>query len=140
MDSSLFRRFWLHYMKIDFVERTLLSSIWPSIHFRKRSRLYHFNELKCNLCFVINIWQKFKSYSEQFQFSNLNHNVAKGDISLELTQRNYNYRFMKEIIFFNCYLAAQQPTLGCCWGGSLTKPMLMTAFATYPTRRSPGAQ
>ena len=49
---------------------------------------------------------------------------------LEL-KRNYDYRFMKEIIFLNCYLAAQQPTLGHCWKGSLTNPMLMTAFATF---------
>ena len=35
--------------------------------------------------------------------------------------------------FFNCYLAAQRPTLGHCCGGSLTKSMLLTAFATYST-------
>ena len=43
----------------------------------KRSKLYHFNVLKCIFCFIINIWQKFKSYSRQFQSSNL-HSVAEG--------------------------------------------------------------
>ena len=28
---------------------------------------------------------------------------------------------------FNCYLAATRPTLGHCWGGSLTNKMLITA-------------
>ena len=66
----------------------------------KRSRLYHFNVLKCNLCFVINIWQKFKSYSKQFQYSNLR-NVAEGIlIVFPWTQRNYDYRFMKERMIF----------------------------------------
>ena len=30
--------------------------------------------------------------------------------------------------FFNCCLAAPRPTLGHCRGGSLTDPMLITAF------------
>ena len=30
--------------------------------------------------------------------------------------------------FFNCYLAAQRPTLGHYLGGSLTHPMLITAI------------
>ena len=30
--------------------------------------------------------------------------------------------------FFFCYLAALQPTLGHCWGGSLPTLMLITAF------------
>ena len=31
-------------------------------------------------------------------------------------------------IFFNCYLAAPRPTLGYCWGGSLTQPMLIACI------------
>ena len=30
--------------------------------------------------------------------------------------------------FFNCYLAVPRPTLGHSQGGSLTNPMLITAF------------
>ena len=32
------------------------------------------------------------------------------------------------VVFFNCYLAAPQPTLGHSQGDSLTNPMLITAF------------
>ena len=32
------------------------------------------------------------------------------------------------VFLFNCYLAAQQPTLGHCQGDSLTNPMLITVF------------
>ena len=77
MDSSLFRKFWLHYMKIDFhCERSHPYGLVLISELSKRSRLCHFdfNVLKCNICVVINIWQK--SYSEQFQSSNL-HNVAE---------------------------------------------------------------
>ena len=34
-------------------------------------------------------------------------------------------------IMFNCYLAAPWPTLGHCQGGSLTNPILITAFESY---------
>ena len=37
------------------------------------------------------------------------------------------------LIFFNCYLAAPQPTLGHHWGDSLTHPMLITAFLCFWT-------
>ena len=33
----------------------------------KRSKLYHFNVLKCNFCFIMNIWQKFKSSISVFK-------------------------------------------------------------------------
>ena len=35
---------------------------------------------------------------------------------------------MMKLCFFNCYLAAPRPTLGHSQGGSLTNPMLITAF------------
>ena len=64
--------------KIDFRCGDDTSSIWPIINFRTfKKKQDHFNVLKCNFCFIINIWQKFKSYSRQFQSSNL-HNVAEG--------------------------------------------------------------
>ena len=121
--------------------RTLLSTLRPCINSRtfKKKQVYHFNMLKCNLCFIINIWQKFKSYSGQFQSSNL-HNVAEGTLTVFLDLKTkYDYRFMKDIIlFFNCCMATQQPTLGHCWGSSLANSMLITAFATYLTQRSLG--
>ena len=36
-------------------------------------------------------------------------------------------------LFFNCYLAAPRPTLGHYRGGSLTQPMLITAFLLFWT-------
>ena len=42
-------------------------------------------------------------------------------------------------LFFNCYLAVPRPPLGHSWGDSLTNPMLITAFCTYLTWRSPEA-
>ena len=38
------------------------------------------------------------------------------------------YIEFKKMFFFNCYLAAPRPTLGHYQGGSLTHPMLITAF------------
>ena len=43
------------------------------------------------------------------------------------------------VLFFNCYLAIPQPTLGHSQGDSLTNLMLITAFCTYLTQRSLGA-
>ena len=40
-------------------------------------------------------------------------------------------------LLFISYLAAQRPSLGHRRGGSLTKPMLITAFHINSTRRSP---
>ena len=71
-------------MKLTFgVEGTLLLSMWPSINSTnfKKKMLCHFNVLKCNLCLIINIWQKFKLSSGQFQSSNL-HNVAEGTFTV----------------------------------------------------------
>ena len=42
------------------------------------------------------------------------------------------------IVFFNCYLAAQRSTLGHSQGYRLTNPMLLGAFLSVSTRRSPG--
>ena len=42
-------------------------------------------------------------------------------------------------LFFNCYLAAPQPTLGHFRGDSFNKLILNTAFSAILTRRSPGA-
>ena len=39
--------------------------------------------------------------------------------------------------FLISYVAALQPTLGHCPRGSLTDPMLITAFKTYLIRKSP---
>ena len=48
--------------------------------------------------------------------------------------------FLKSFFFFFiCYLAAPQPTLGHCQGGSLTNPMFIDAFVIYSTRRSSAA-
>ena len=33
----------------------------------KTSKFYHFNVLKCNFCFIINSWQKFKSSISVFK-------------------------------------------------------------------------
>ena len=41
--------------------------------------------------------------------------------------------------FFNCYLTTPGPTLGYFQGERLTSPMLITAFLSNSTRRSPGA-
>ena len=68
-------------------------------------------------------------------------NVRKGTFVFPWTQKKYEdiwKRYMKEIFLFNCHLAAQQPTLGHCLEGSLNKPMLMIAFATYSTQWSLG--
>ena len=35
-------------------------------------------------------------------------------------------------IFFNCYLAVPQPTVGHSQGDSLTNPMLITVFVQVP--------
>ena len=35
------------------------------------------------------------------------------------------------VYFINCYLAAPRPTFGHYLGGSLTHPMLITAFLLY---------
>ena len=81
---------------------------------------------------MISIWQNLSHTQNNFSVQTFTM-LQRGHLLffLEL-KRNYDYRFMKEIIIFlNCYLAAQQPTLGHCWKGSLTKPMLMTAFATF---------
>ena len=43
------------------------------------------------------------------------------------------------LFFFNCYLAVPRPALSHSRGDSLTNPMLITAFCTSSTRRSPGA-
>ena len=40
-------------------------------------------------------------------------------------------------MYIICYLAAPQPTWATVVGGSLTNSMLITAFDTYSTRRSP---
>ena len=55
------------------------------------------------------------------------------EIPMQCTTRTKVYTDMAQvikmkIIFFNCYLAAQQPTLGHYRGGSLTQPMLIIAF------------
>ena len=42
-------------------------------------------------------------------------------------------------LFFNCYLADPQPTLGHFQGDSHTNPMLITAFLSNSTRSSLGA-
>ena len=42
-------------------------------------------------------------------------------------------------LFFNCYLAAPQPTLGHFRGDSFNNLILNTAFSAILTRRSPGA-
>ena len=131
MDSSLFRKLWLHYMKIGFY---FFHSYDLSTNFRtfKKKQAYHFNILKRNLCIIINIWQKLKSSSEQFQSSSL-HNVAEGSfIIFPWTQKRYF--FLTANMLPNDQLLA---TVGG-GGGSLTKPMLMNAFETYYIRRSSG--
>ena len=140
MDSSLFKgnfgcinENWLSLWRWDFFhpyDLVLISEL------SKRSKLYHFNVLKCNFYFIINSWQKFKSLISVFKHSQCCRGAIYILFFLDL-KTNYDYGFMKEI--FNCYLAAQWPTLGHCWGGNLTSPMLITAFSTYSTRRSPGA-
>ena len=42
-------------------------------------------------------------------------------------------------IFFNCYLAVPGSLLGLSRGSCLTNPMLITAFSTNLTQRSPGS-
>ena len=129
MDSSLFRKLWLHYMKIGFY---FFHSYDLSTNFRtfKKKQAYHFNILKRNLCIIINIWQKLKSSSEQFQSSSL-HNVAEGSfIIFPWTQKRY--------FFLTANMLPNDQLLATFGGGSLTKPMLMTAFATYYIRRSSG--
>ena len=42
-------------------------------------------------------------------------------------------------IIFNCFLVVPWPTLSHCWEDSITNPMLITAFSTILTWRSPGA-
>ena len=129
MDSSLFRKLWLHYMKIGFY---FFHSYDLSTNFRtfKKKQAYHFNILKRNLCIIINIWQKLKSSSEQFQSSSL-HNVAEGSfIIFPWTQKRY--------FFLTANMLPNDQLLATLGGGSLTKPMLMTAFATYYIRRSSG--
>ena len=42
--------------------------------------------------------------------------------------------FLLLLIFFNCYLAAPQPTLDHYWADSLTHPMLITAFYIFDPR------
>ena len=56
----------------------------------------------------------------------------------ETDQANPNSASFLVAIFFNCYLAVPRPTLGHCRGGSLTNPMLITAFPTILTGRSAG--
>ena len=41
--------------------------------------------------------------------------------------------------FFKCYLPALRATLGHCQGDNLTNPILISAFDTCSTWRSPGA-
>ena len=131
MDSSLFRKLWLHYMKIGFY---FFHSYDLSTNFRtfKKKQAYHFNILKRNLCIIINIWQKLKSSSEQFQSSSL-HNVAEGSfIIFPWTQKRYF--FLTANMLPNDQLLA---TVGG-GGGPHTKPNLINAFATYYIRRSSG--
>ena len=45
---------------------------------------------------------------------------------------------LNNLVFFICYLAALQPTLGHWRGGSITNPIIITAFVTYLTHTSPG--
>ena len=64
--------------------------------FSKRSKLYHFNVLKCNLCFTINIWQKFNHLQDNFSLETFT--CCGGDIYcffLDLKTNHY-YRFMKD--------------------------------------------
>ena len=42
--------------------------------------------------------------------------------------RTPEYNRLDNEFFLNCYLAAPWPTLSYCSGGSLTNPMLITAF------------
>ena len=39
--------------------------------------------------------------------------------------------YKNDFIFFSCYLAAPRQTLGHCRGGSLTNPILITAFNSW---------
>ena len=76
----------------------------------ERSMLYHFNVLKCNFCFIINIWQKCKSSISVFKPSHCSQEgpftvfspTSKQTVIINLWKR----------WFFNCYLTAQWPTLG----------------------------
>ena len=42
-----------------------------------------------------------------------------------------NRRFEESFFLFNCYLAVTRPTLGYSRGGSLTYPILITAFVQF---------
>ena len=44
------------------------------------------------------------------------------------------YVYVYIYIFLNCYLAVRRPTLGHSQGGSLTNPMLITAFVQVRTK------
>ena len=63
---------------------------------------------------------------------NLSVNIDKNIATENFSEKSHG-------IFFNCYLAAPQPTLGHYRGGSLTHRMLITCVFTYSTRRSPRA-
>ena len=68
----------------------------------KRSNLYHYNVLKCNLCFIKKISEKFKShFKDNFSLKTFAM-LRRGHLLFFLDLKtNHNYRFMKEITLLN---------------------------------------
>ena len=94
------------------------------------SRLYSpmFSGSKDSASHVFNFFQIFHQYSTKlckfFESGKLCHlwKFVFGDMIFRLK----NHWILSA--FFNCYLAAPQPTLGHYQGGSLTHPMLITCI------------
>ena len=66
--------------------------------------------------------QKFFEFIYLSLFKVSTTDIVKNYVELEILTGN------DLIFFFNCYLAAPRPTLDHYRGGSLTHPMLITAF------------
>ena len=64
---------------------------------------------------------------EEWLFCWGNYELTRQFVSINLTEiSSKEVKIFVSIHFFNCYLAAPQPTLGHYWGGSLTHLMLIT--------------
>ena len=133
------------YIRATLAFNGLNSVIVPLKRFFSHSeKCYFWEQLKLLLCQLFNLCrsQKFPKYKNVFQVkimcSCLNWDIFDRCwpfLFLQLvpvSKENHFWIFSNQfLIFFNCYLAAQRPTLGHCRGDSLNHPMLLTAFYIF---------